>query len=65
MDQEKEDVYLGAYTRVAIIGRQEFILSPVLVHAWDEGVVERDYTLAPFQYYAEKKAPGVVVVIEE
>lgn len=63
-DNEKEDVYLGAYTRVKIIGRTEFVLSPILVQAWEEKIVERAFTLAPFKFYGEKMVPGLVVVLE-
>ncbi len=65
IDREREDCYLGAYTKVAMIGKNEFVLSPQVVDAWERGVVDRVFTCAPLQYFAGKNDPNVIVVLED
>lgn len=65
VEKEREECYLGAYTRAVMIGKKDFILSPMLVNAWEGGRVERFYTCAPYQFFAEKKDAGFVLVLED
>lgn len=65
VEKEREECYLGAYTRAAVIGKKDFILSPMLVNAWESDKVERFYTCAPYQFFAEKKGADFVLVLED
>ena len=38
-DGERADCYCGGYTRVAVVGKNENVLSPELLAAWEAGVV--------------------------
>ena len=40
-ENEREDCYCGAYTRVVWDRGQEYVLSPELLAAWEAGLVER------------------------
>jgi len=41
MENEREDCYCGAYTKVVIVDSQEFVMSPELLSAWEANLVER------------------------
>lgn len=64
-DLEKDECYLGTYTRVKIIGKKDFILSPVVVNAWETGKVKRLETPTPIETLAETDPARVFVVVEE
>ena len=64
-DAEKEECYLGTYTRVAMVGKKDFILGPDLVHAWETGKVTRLETVNPIDLFEKGNSKEVFVVIEE
>jgi tryptophan synthase beta subunit len=64
-DSQREECYLGAYTMVLMTGKTEFVLSPVLVHAWESGTVKRVDTVAPLTEFAKGDANAIYVVMEE
>ncbi|MHC1783082.1 MAG: hypothetical protein AB9891_10070 [Anaerolineaceae bacterium] len=64
-DSQKEECYIGTYTRAACIGKKEFVFSPALVNAWESGVVNRVETTAPAETFIQKQSDEVFVVIEE
>jgi len=64
-DVEKDECYLGTYTRVAMIGKKDFIFGPELIHAWETGKVMRLETVAPFDMFEKGDSKEDFVVIEE
>ena len=64
-DAEREECYLGAYTKVNGIGTTEFTLSPVLINAWESNTVGKVDTVAPLIEFAKKNTNEVYLVVEE
>ncbi len=65
MDSQREECYLGMYTKVANVGRKEFIFSPELLNAWETGSVQRIVTISPIETMADMNLEDVSVVIED
>jgi tryptophan synthase beta subunit len=64
-DIEKEECYLGTYTKVKLIGKKDFVLSPVLVNAWETGAVKQLETTSPIETLEKTDPAMTFVVIEE
>lgn len=64
-DRERPDCYCGAYTRVAMVGKSENVLSPELLAAWEAGVVERIQAKTIQAAIKMLNLKGDVIVIEE
>jgi tryptophan synthase beta chain len=65
VEKEREECYLGAYTKVALIGSKEFVLGPELVAAWESARLNRYFTCAPLQTFSEMKDAEIIVVVED
>ena len=64
-DSEREECYLGTYTKVHMVGITEFLMSPVVIDAWETGKITQENTVSPLLDFANKEAKEVYVVMEE